>query len=59
MKGNTKAWDLVWAMSKHYELDQEPDEYLRSFRERSPAELQEAIEKGWVKVDSDGVVLPS
>ncbi len=59
LKGNTKAWDLVWAMSKHYELDQEPDGYLRSFRERSPAELQEAIEKGWVKVDSDGVVLPS
>ncbi len=59
LKGNTKAWDLVWAMSKHYELDQEPDKYLRSFRERSPAELQEAIEKGWVKVDADGFVLPS
>ncbi len=55
LKGNTKAWDLVWAMSKHYELDQEPDKYLRSFRERSPAELQQAIEKGWVKVGPDGL----
>jgi hypothetical protein len=57
LKGNTKAWDLVWAMSKHYELDQEPDKYLTSFRDRSPAELQEAIEKGWVKVGPDAALL--
>ncbi len=55
LEGNTKAWDLVWAISKHYEMDQEPDKYLRSFRERSAAELQEAIEKGWVKVGPDGL----
>ncbi len=59
LKGNTKAWDLFWAMSKHYELDQEPDKYLRTYRQRSPAELKEAIEKGWVKVGPDGAVLPS
>ncbi len=54
LEGNTKAWDLVWAISKHYELDQEPDKYLRSFRERSAAELKRPLKRvgegrsGWI-----------
>src|SRR5262249_8126606 len=46
MMGKRYAWKLFWSMFTHFALDQEPDKYLRAFRDDpdSPAMQQFARE---------------